>query len=192
MVFHEVDDYPMSIINAIAKQELNDSQSKNRRAETNTASNKIQLILPYTGKKGKKLITKMKKRITKTLPENVQAIVTYQSKKLSTKFNAKDKTESYHQSNFVYYGNCLNQTCSEDYIGETDLRIKERIIDHNKRDKNSNILKHPREEGHCHVWDTDFKGLGNNYRSAFKRKISKAYFYLIMLTGLSAKYCRYF
>ena len=62
MVFHEVDDYPMSIINAIAKQELNDSQSKNRRAETNTASNKIQLILPYTGKKGKKLITKMKKR----------------------------------------------------------------------------------------------------------------------------------
>ena len=39
-VFLEVNDYPMSIINAIAQQELNDSQSKNRRAETNKTSNK--------------------------------------------------------------------------------------------------------------------------------------------------------
>ena len=101
MVFHAFDDYPMSIINAIAPQELNDGQNKNRRGETSTASNKIQLILPYTGKQGKKLITKMKKHIRKTLPENVLVIVTYQSKKLSTKFNIKDKTEFYHQSNFV-------------------------------------------------------------------------------------------
>ena len=49
-VFLEVNDYPMSIINAIAQQELNDSQSKNRRAETNKTSNKIQLDLPYSGK----------------------------------------------------------------------------------------------------------------------------------------------
>ena len=121
---------------------------------------------------------------------------------------------------------------------------KERIIDHNKRDRNSHILKHSREEGHNHVWDKDFKVLDNNFRSAFKRKISEAlfikqlkpslnvkeqsirlhlynwlliydatqlrfqilmkycllllvckvtcYFYLIMLIGLSAKYCRYF
>ena len=34
-VFHEVNNYPMSIINTIAQQELNDSQSKNRRAEAN-------------------------------------------------------------------------------------------------------------------------------------------------------------
>ena len=34
-VFHEVNNYPMSIINKIGQQELNDSQSKNRRAETN-------------------------------------------------------------------------------------------------------------------------------------------------------------
>ena len=42
--FHEVNDYPMSIINTITQQKLNDSQSKNRRAETNKTSNKIQLI----------------------------------------------------------------------------------------------------------------------------------------------------
>ena len=40
-VIHEVHDYPKSIINTIAQQELNDSQSKNRRPETNKPSNKI-------------------------------------------------------------------------------------------------------------------------------------------------------
>ena len=107
----------MSIINATAQAELNDIESKTRRAETNEASNKIQLVLPYPRKQGKKLITKMEKHIRKTLPENVQAIVTYQIKKLSTKFNIKDKTESYHQNNLVYYGKYFNQTCTEDYIG---------------------------------------------------------------------------
>ena len=102
--------------------------------------------------------------------------MTYQSKMLSTKFNVKDKTEFYHQSNLVYYVKCPNQTFSEDYIGETDRRIKERMIDHNKRDKNSHILKHSREEGHTHVWDKNFKVLGNSYRSSLKRKISEALF----------------
>ena len=91
---------------------------------------------------------------------------------LSTKFNVKDKTEFYHQSNLVYYAKCSNQTFSEDYIGETDRRIKERMIDHSKLDKNSHILKHSGEEGPTHVWDKDFNVLGNNYHSALKRKIS--------------------
>ena len=104
----------------------------------------------------------MKKYIRKTLPENVQAIVTYQSKKLSIKFNVKDKTEFYRQSNLVHYGKCPSQTCTEDYTGETDRWIEERIIDHNKRDKNSHILKHSHHEGHTHVWDKDFNVVGNN------------------------------
>ena len=98
--------------------------------------------------------------------------MTYQSKMLSTKFNVKDKTEFYHQSNLVYYAKCSNQTFSENYIGETDRRIKGRMIDHNKRDTNSHILKHSREERHTHVWGKAFKVSGNDYRSALKRKIS--------------------
>ena len=57
-VFHEVNDYSMSVMNTIAQQELNDSQNKIRKAETSETSNKIQLILPCSGKLGKKLITK--------------------------------------------------------------------------------------------------------------------------------------
>ena len=73
--------------------------------------------------------------IRKTLSENIQVIVTYQSKKLSAKFIVKGKPEFYHQSNLVYFGKCPNQTFLEDYIGETDP-----IINH-KRDKNSHIIK---------------------------------------------------
>ena len=38
----------------------------------------------------------MKKQIRKTLPETVQAIVTYYAEKLSSKFKVKDKTEFYY------------------------------------------------------------------------------------------------
>ena len=134
----------------------------------------------------------MKKHIRATLPENIRklyqrSIVTYQSKKLSIKFNIKDKTEFYHQCNLVYHGKCPNQTCTEEYIGETDRRVKEGIIYNNKFDKNSQILKHSREEGHTRVWDKDFKVLGNNYRSAFKRKISKALFIKQLKSSFNVK-----
>ena len=71
-VFHKVNDYPMSIISKIAQRELNDSQSKNRRRGTNETTNKVHLVLPYSGKQRQKFITKMKKHIKKTLPENIK------------------------------------------------------------------------------------------------------------------------
>ena len=46
----------------------------------------------------------MNRHIRKTLPENIQTMVAYQSKKLSTKLNVKDKTDFYHQTNLVDYG----------------------------------------------------------------------------------------
>ena len=59
------------------------------------------LILTYTGKEGNRLITKMKKHIKKTLPENVKTIVAYESKKLSSRFPTKDITKFHHQNNFT-------------------------------------------------------------------------------------------
>ena len=49
-VFHKLNDYPLPIINAIAQQELNDSQNKKKKAESSKASDKIQLILAYSRK----------------------------------------------------------------------------------------------------------------------------------------------
>ena len=102
--------------------------------------------------------------------------LTYESKKLSSKFPTKDITKFHHPNNAVYYGKCPNEACPDDYIGECDRRIEERIIDHNDRDKSLHILIHSQEKGHHHVWDKDFTVLGSNYRSTFKRKISEAIF----------------
>ena len=133
-------------------------------------------MLPYNGKQDNKLLSKMKKYLNKLLPTEVKTTVTYQSKKLGTKFQLKDKTRFNHRNNLVYYSKCPNKTCNEDYVGETDRRNEERIMDHNKRDKNSHLLKHSREKNHQHVWENDFKVLGNTYCSNFKRKITEALF----------------
>ena len=133
----------------------------------------LKLILPYAGKQGTQLTSKMKKQLKKALPDNVKTMVTYQSKKLASKFPVK---ESQHQNNVVYYEKCQNPSCKEDYIGETYRRVIERVIDHNKRDKKSHMLKQSHDKLHTHVWDDDFKLLGNNYYSNVKRKISESLF----------------
>ena len=103
-------------------------------------------MLPYNGKQGNKLLSKIKKHLNKSLPSEVKTTVTYKSKKLGTKFQLKDKIKFHQQNNPVYYSKCPDKTCNEDYVRETDRRIKERIINHNKHDKNSHLLKHSREE----------------------------------------------
>ena len=144
-------------------------------------------MLPYNGKQGNKLLLKMKKHLKKSLSTEVKTTVTYQSKKLGKKFRLKNKTRFNHQNNLVYYNKCPDKTCNEDHIDETDRRIEKRIMDYNKPDKNSHFLKHSREKNHQHVWENDFKVLGNNYRSNVKRKISHAIFIKQLKPSLNVK-----
>ena len=172
-VFTGINEYPIKTVNTIINQELHRSQRLQNTVINNEGIKKVQIMLPYNGKQDNKLLSKMKKHLNKSLPTEVKTTVTYQSKKLGTKFQLKDKTRFNHRNNLVYYSKCPNKTCNEDYVGETDRRNEERIMDHNKRDKNSHLLKHSREKNHQHVWENDFKVLGNNYRSNFKGKISE-------------------
>ena len=86
-------------------------------------------------KQGAQLTSKMKKQLKNVLSDNVKTMVTYQSKKLVSKFPVKDKIDFRHKNNVVCYGKCPNPNCKDDYIGETDRRVIERVIDYNKRDK---------------------------------------------------------
>ena len=142
-------------------------------------------MLLYNGKLGNKL-SKMKKHLNKSLSTVVKTTVTYQSKKLGTKLQLKDKTR-FNQNIPVYYSKCSDKTCHEDYIGETNGRIEERIMDHNKHDKNCHLLKHSHEKNDQHVWENDFKVLGNNYRSNFKSKFSEALFIKQLKPSLNVK-----
>ena len=84
------------------------------------------------------------------------------------------KANFQHKNNVVYHSICPSQGCHENYIGETNRRIVERIQDQNNIDKNSHLLKHAREKGHTHVWENNFKILGHNYQLNIERKISES------------------
>ena len=58
-----------------------------------------------------------------------------------------------------------NEGCTVNYIGR---KIKH--IDHINGNKFSNLLEH--EKCHTHVWESDFKIIGNNYQSNYKRKVT--------------------
>ena len=172
-VFCNINDFPKNVVNNIIQQELSKSiKQQDVISDTQENCKNLKLILPYAGKQGEQLTSKMKKQLRKVLPDNVKTMVTYQSKKLVSKFPVKDKIDFQHQNNVVYYGKCPNPNYKDDYIGETDRRV----IDHNKRDKKSHMLKHSRDKLHNHVWEDDFKLLGNNYQSNIKRKISESLF----------------
>ena len=186
-VFTGINEYPIKTVNTTINQELHLSQRLQNTVINNEGIKKVQIMLLYNGTQGNKLLSKMKKHLNKSLPTEVKTTVTYKSKKLGTKFQLKDKTRFNHQDNLVYYSKCPNETCNEDSVGETDRRIEERIIDHNKRDKNSHLFKHSREKNHQHVWENDFKVFGNNYGSSSIRKIREALFIKQLKPSLNVK-----
>ena len=131
-------------------------------------------MVPYSRKQGHKLLSKMKKQLKKTLPEDVNTMISYKSTKLSTKFPVKDKTDLQHKNKVVYHSECPSEGCHENYSRETNRHIVERIQDHNNRDKSSYLLRHAHEKSRTHVWENNFKILGINCQSNIKRKVSES------------------
>ena len=84
-------------------------ETKNHDTEQN-----LQLFVPYSGKQGHRLLSKMKKQLKRTLPDDVKTIISYKSTKLSTKFPVKDKTDFQHKHNVVYFGKCPNEGWKDD------------------------------------------------------------------------------
>ena len=119
----------------------------------------------------------MKRRISKLLLPEIKTQVAYTGKKLSTCFNVKDQSKFDHQHDVVYYADCPNKTCRENYIGESGRRFSERMKDHHSRDLKSHILRHSVESGHANIGYEDFKIIAENFNNNYwKCKISKSLF----------------
>ena len=161
-VFIKVNDCPPKLVNSIIKIELEKDSSDQQEVTSNAASKLIQLVLPYAGKRGSDIIRKMNRQLHKHLKDDVKVMTMYQGIKLSSRFQVKDQTKFEH-NDIVYCCKCPENDCDDFYIVETDGRISERIIDHNKRDKNT------------HAWVNDSTILNSNYRSKIKRKIKSLY-----------------
>ena len=112
--------------------------------------------------------------MNKIFDKKIDTRVTFRSKKLSTCFNVKDKTEIKHQHNLVYKVKCPD--CPATYIGEAGRRLQERVEDHGGRDKNSHVYKHSTHRNHKPVGIENFMVLGKNFKTEHQRKISEAFY----------------
>ena len=173
-VFIKENDYPPKLVNSMIKTELEKNSSDQQEVTTNSTSKQIRLVLPYAGKRGNNIIRKMRRQLNKRLKNDVKAMITYQGTKLSSRFQVKDQTKFEHRNDLVYCCKCPENDCDDFYIGEIDRQISERIIYHNKRDKNSHPLQHAENKKQEHVWINVFTILNGNYRSKIKRKISES------------------
>ena len=113
-MFCNINDFPDNVVNNIQQGLLKSPKQQDVISVSQENCKNFQLILPYAGKEGIQLTSKMKTRLKKLLPDNVKTMVTYQSKKLASNFPVKDKIDFQHQNNVVYYGKCPNPNCKDD------------------------------------------------------------------------------
>ena len=78
----------------------------------------------------------------KFLTENHLSRHAYSSKKLESFLSIKDQTKLEHNDDLTYLVKCPENTCSENYHGETARRIDERVLEHVGKDKKSHMLQH--------------------------------------------------
>ena len=110
----------------------------------------------------------------KNLPNNVKPRIAFTGRKVGTSFQIRDKPEMKHNHDIVYYNECPEEHCNENYIGETGKKISGRIIDHAGRDSNSYVYKNCIETDHRSPDINDSKIIGSKFRkNVFKRKIAE-------------------
>ena len=80
-----------------------------------------------------------------------------------------------YKHDLVYYDKCPDQSCNQDYFGETGRRIIEKTADHSGKEKPSHFFKHACNENHKHNDIDNIKFIDSGYHNGrFKRKISEA------------------
>ena len=188
-VFHENNQYPVSVTKAIIEEEIQkhqESENTSPEAESSNPSDDpnsndeekriVQLTVPYGGDQGVKMLQRLKKTIDRASEKKFIVRIVYTPSKLGTRFQVKDKTKFAHQHNVTYHTDCANKKCPSDYIGQTKCRILKRTLEHNSKDNASHILQHSKKTKHRRVSLENVTILGKGYRSNFKRRISEALF----------------
>jgi len=85
-------------------------------------------------------------RLVMVLPNNINAGIVFQTRKLASQFRIKDQASSEHRRNLVYQATCPD--CPDTYVGETARRLQTRINEHSTKDKKIALLRHSTNSGH--------------------------------------------
>ena len=171
-----INGYPKNFVKNIIRYNIykNKNQTQHSNDNNNNDNKEIYINLKYAGDKGEQIMRKMKKLVDQSLEQGTKSKVVFNATKLKHYFNVKDPVLEKYKSDLTYECSCPEEDCHEKYIGETERRFEERIIDHNQRDKKSHMYKHCKNENHPHVWVNNFTIIGSNYGSKIKRKISES------------------
>ena len=140
------------------------------------------MIVPYAGKQGEKILTK----IVKKMPETVRPKIVYNGTKLSTFFSAKDKVQKKHSSNIIYYYQSKHDEETA-YIGETRCRLGKRILEHQGWDKQSAIVINTNEKNLPPPSPSEFSIIGRNYANRLKRRIAESLYIKEKKSALNVK-----
>ena len=95
----------------------------NHRPILLSTTTKVQIFLPFSGKQGIQLLSKIKKKLKKSDSLNVKTYIIYEDTKLSPQFPVKDRAKFEHRRNIVYLSRCPNVSCNETYVGEADRKL---------------------------------------------------------------------
>ena len=108
--------------------------------------------------------------LKRLLPENITTKSAYTSTKLSSKFRRLE-----NQHSIVYYAECPESSCSENYTAEAGRRLTEHAIDHNGRDSKWYIFQHAVEKDNSPPTIDEFEIIERSYKNVtFKRKITES------------------
>ena len=180
-VFKNINGYPQKVIDKChnkIKQQFSSPKPTQQPPTTELKSDKDQetekrpfMVLPYAGSRGEKVLKKLQRK----MPKKIRPKVIYNGTKLGSYFSVKDKIETLHCSNIVYYykGSTAD---NNDYTGETKCRLGKRVKEHQGGDKESAIVKNFREKDIDPPLSTDFSILARNYTNRMKRKIAESLF----------------
>ena len=147
--------------------ELSTTSQETNDEESTEIEQKPYMLLPYAGDNDENVMRRLKKK----LPEKLRPRIVYNGTKKSYFFPVKDKINTLHCSNVVYYYKSSNDHHKDEYIGETKCRLGKRVNEHQGSDKESAIEKKidpPTAD--------EFSILVRNYKNRKKRKIAESLF----------------
>ena len=104
--------------------------------DTIVYDNTVYIKVPYLSKEGELLLSNCIKKLKRSLKENTNLKVSYNTKKLSMFVSTKDKTPDNLKSHCIYEFRC--PACSKCYIGKTDRNFESRLVEHGTPRKGQN------------------------------------------------------
>ena len=156
-------------MNEERKRPRNADYDNNDTTNNESISTTHRLILPYKGEQGQKIIKSVNNYVKKLLPQNhaIQHVYNWS-------LDIKGQTKLEHKHDLTYVIKCLENRCSERYLGEAARRLYERTMEHAGKDDKPRMLKHTFQSGHLSVSPNSFRILQKRHNNnKIKTKISK-------------------